>query len=102
MSRPHPLLNLYLARLREFYRAPAQIFWVYGFPTVLAVCLGLAFQSRPPEAVQVDLVANPVSAPVEKVLRDYNASAVRAGKPRLVLRVEPLEPAIKRLETGKT
>ena len=41
------LAELYLTRLREFYRQPARIFWVYGFPTVLAIGLGLAFRSRP-------------------------------------------------------
>ena len=45
MSHYHPLRGLYLARLREFYRQPARLFWVYGFPTVLALGLGLAFQS---------------------------------------------------------
>jgi len=102
MARSHPLFQLYLARLREFYRQPARIFWVYGFPTVLAVCLGFAFQSRPPESVQVDLVGNSASAPVEKTLRDYNARARASGKPSLLLKVEPAEAAMLRLKTGKT
>ena len=38
------------SRLKEFYRQPARLFWVYGFPTVLALGLGLAFQSRVPES----------------------------------------------------
>ena len=37
MASYHPLRSLYLARLREFYRQPARIFWVYGFPTLLGV-----------------------------------------------------------------
>jgi ABC-2 type transport system permease protein len=102
MSRPHPLFNLYLSRLREFYRAPARIFWVYVFPTVLAVCLGLAFQSRPPESVQVDLIQGPASGPVEKALRAYAEHARASKKPGLILRVEPEEVALRRLQTGKT
>src|ERR671928_116980 len=31
-----PLAQLTLARLREFFREPAAVFWVYGFPLVLA------------------------------------------------------------------
>ena len=50
MSHYHPLRGLYLSRLREFYRQPARLFWVYGFPTVLALGLGLAFQGRSPRA----------------------------------------------------
>ena len=34
---PRPLPG---SRLREFYRQPARLFWVYGFPTVLALGLG--------------------------------------------------------------
>src|SRR5205809_1109723 len=71
MARSHPLRELYFSRLREFYRQPARIFWVYGFPTVLAICLGFAFQSRPPESIQLDLVDSPSAAPVKKALQDY-------------------------------
>ena len=56
MLRSSPLFQLYLVRLRDFYRQPARVFWVYGFPTMLAVALGFAFQSRPPAPIQVDLV----------------------------------------------
>lgn len=102
MARSHPLLALYKSRLREFYRQPARIFWVYGFPTVLAVCLGLAFKSRPPESLQVDLVANGASPPIEKELRDYDSKAASLKKPRLILEVKPAEAVMKRLQTGKT
>jgi ABC-2 type transport system permease protein len=102
MPRAHALRNLYLSRLREFYRAPARIFWVYGFPTLLAVCLGLAFQSRPPESYQVDVVGGPGSAPVEKALRDYDATAKARNKPGVTVRVGTKGEALRRLETGKT
>jgi ABC-2 type transport system permease protein len=48
MSRWRPLLQLSLARVREFYREPAAVFWVYGFPAFLAIALGLAFGSGTP------------------------------------------------------
>ncbi len=102
MARSHPLRELYLSRLREFYRQPARIFWVYGFPTVLAVILGLAFKSQPPVSIPVDLVKNSASAPVEKTLRDYDHKARAAGRPGLVLTIEPRDVALKRLRTGKT
>ncbi len=102
MARSHSLRELYLSRLREFYRQPARIFWVYGFPTLLAVCLSMAFNSRPPESIQVDLVSGPSSAPIEKALRDYNARALAENRASLVLQVQPLDLALKRLRTGKT
>jgi ABC-2 type transport system permease protein len=48
-----PLAQLTLARLREFFREPAAVFWVYGFPLILAVALGVAFRNRPVEQIPV-------------------------------------------------
>ena len=44
-----PLGQLVLARLREFYRQPEAVFWVYGFPLVMIVILGSAFRNKPVE-----------------------------------------------------
>lgn len=49
------LWQLTLARFREFYREPAALFWVYGFPLILAFALGLAFRERPVPASTVDV-----------------------------------------------
>jgi ABC-type multidrug transport system permease subunit len=50
-----PLWQLTLARFKEFYREPAAVFWVYGFPLMLALALGIAFRDRPVEQVRVDI-----------------------------------------------
>ncbi len=54
-KRWHPFAQLILARLREFYREPIALFWVYGFPLILAILLGAAFsRGRPlPPTVSV-------------------------------------------------
>ena len=87
----------------SFTGSPRRIFWVYGFPTVLAVCLGLAFQSRPPESVQVDLVEGPGLA---RVWKRRSATTTRrpapSGRAGLVLTVVPRDEALRRLRTGKT
>ena len=57
-----PFRALLLSRLREFYREPEAIFWVYGFPVLLAIGLGIAFRERPPEEVRVDVLSAPASA----------------------------------------
>ena len=98
----HPLRGLYLARLREFYRQPARLFWVYGFPTVLALGLGLAFNRREPEAVVVDLVENPASAAVEQTLRAANDESKAKKTAGISLRVVAEAEANRRLQTGKT
>ncbi len=49
----HPLRELILARVREFFREPEAIFWVYGFPILLAVGLGIAFRTSGEEPVRI-------------------------------------------------
>lgn len=49
----HPLIQLTMARLREFYREPEALFWVFGFPVVLAAALGIAFRNRGPGELAV-------------------------------------------------
>src|SRR3954453_20593694 len=98
MTRYSSLRALYLARIREFYRQPARIFWVYGFPLILAIGLGLAFESRPPQSIQVDLVQNAASTPIEKVLSDYHERSRRDGRPGLLLTVGPADKTLDRLD----
>jgi len=110
MLRSSPLLQLYLVRLRDFYRQPARVFWVYGFPTLLAIALGFAFRNRPPAPVSIDLIEGPGAAAIKAAITDYNAALERekaAGKPRLYaspveIHQAPEDEAIKRLNTGKT
>jgi ABC-type multidrug transport system permease subunit len=54
-----PLTELTWARIRELTREPEAVFWVFVFPILLAAILGLAFRSRPPEALPVGIVAGP-------------------------------------------
>jgi ABC-type multidrug transport system permease subunit len=54
-----PLAELTLARIRELAREPEALFWVFVFPILLTAILGLAFRSRPPEALPVAVVEGP-------------------------------------------
>ena len=45
--RQHPFFSLILARVREFLREPAAIFWVYVFPLIMVLALGIAFREKP-------------------------------------------------------
>jgi ABC-2 type transport system permease protein len=54
--RDSPLWQLTRTRLVEFVRDPGALFWVFGMPLVLAIALGLAFRTRPPEASRVAVV----------------------------------------------
>jgi ABC-type multidrug transport system permease subunit len=69
-----PLVELTLARTRELTREPEAIFWVFVFPILLTAILGLAFRSRPPEALPVAVVESP---------RAQARLAALAGQPEL-------------------
>src|SRR5881397_577958 len=55
-ARRHPFLLLVLARLRELMREPEVVFWVFIFPILLAVGLGVAFRNKPPDEIIVGVV----------------------------------------------
>lgn len=61
-----PLVQLLLTRLREFLREPSAIFWVYGFPLLLAVILGTAFMPREPAPLVVAVVTDDPDHPLVK------------------------------------
>jgi ABC-2 type transport system permease protein len=50
------IVQLTLVRFREFIRQPEAVFWTFVFPILLAVGLGLAFRSRPPERPRIGVV----------------------------------------------
>lgn len=51
--RSRPLWQLTRARVLEFIREPEAIFWVFVFPVLMALGLGIAFRNRPVESLRV-------------------------------------------------
>ena len=49
--------HLLTARLLELKREPEVIFWVFGFPILLALGLGIAFRNKPADVTPVAIVA---------------------------------------------
>src|SRR5260221_6438295 len=94
--RYRPLGQLILARLREFYREPEAVFWVYGFPILMVVLLGIAFRNKPVEQVRVDLIKDPLAEETK------NALAKGAPEKTFVAEINDDETAHLRLRTGKT
>ncbi|MEZ5312946.1 MAG: hypothetical protein R2862_04445 [Thermoanaerobaculia bacterium] len=90
--RSWPLVQLTLARLREFLREPEAIFWVFIFPLLLAIALGVAFRNRPPEPIPVGIEDGAFA----ELRRDALAAAETIA-PQILLRPE----AERSLATGK-
>jgi ABC-2 type transport system permease protein len=67
----------------EFWRSPEAVFWTYGFPLLMCVVLGFAFQNGEPRPVPIGIVEGPGAVQAAEVL---------AQNPRLVLeRLTPIE-----------
>ncbi len=92
----NPLWHLTLARVREFYREPAALFWVYGFPLVLAGALGLAFSEKPVPAAIVDVQDDPANPDATERLR-----AALAADPGVTVAVHDAAACRQRLRTSK-
>lgn len=91
--RELPLVQLTLARYREFYREPEAVFWTFIFPVLMAAGLGLAFRSKPPEVVKV--------AVVREAPRADSVAAGLSREPALDVRVLDDTAARQALRTGK-
>ena len=53
--------HLLMARMLELKREPEVVFWVFVFPLLLALGLGIAFRNKPGDAASVAIVAGPES-----------------------------------------
>ena len=93
-----PLGQLVLARLRAFYREPEAVFWVYGFPLLMVVALGIAFRNKPVEQVDVDVQAGPQAEKVrDALLRQSTARGLTFD-----VQIDDEETSRRRLRTGRT
>ena len=86
------LVQLTLAWVRGFYREPEAIFWVFGFPIVLAFALGIAFKNRGPGELRVG---------VQRGAGDSVAARVLDAAPGLTAAVLDSAAARAQLRTGR-
>jgi hypothetical protein len=89
----HPIIELSLARLREWVREPEAIFWAFIFPIVISVALAVAFPGQGSRPVVVGIAhepgtRNPAAAKLRAVLEGVDAVVLRdvpaAGELRMI------------------
>jgi len=88
-------LHLLVARLKELRREPEVVFWVFLFPLLLALGLGIAFRNKPADVTSVAIVSGPGA---------QDALAMIQGSPlKSSIRAEVLDPtsAMKGFRLGK-
>ena len=89
----NPIWALTLARLKEFLRRPEALFWVYFFPILMVIVLGVAFRNKPQEIIYVDILDN-----------EYADALTAQLEPQTFLKIRRVQDsdARKRLRTGKS
>jgi len=80
-----PLLQLTRVRMFGFLREPEAVFWVFAFPVLMALALGIAFRSSGPARSRIGVLSGPGAEPVVK--------ALEASKDLEVIRIAPDESA---------
>ena len=97
MNSQHPLAQLMLFRIRDFLREPSALFWVFGFPLLTSLALGLAFRDRElpelavavadgPEADRLTPVLEAVDGlKAQRMTEEAGRDALRRGKVAVVL-----------------
>jgi ABC-2 type transport system permease protein len=72
-------LHLLMARMKEFKREPEVVFWVFGFPILLSLGLGIAFRNKPADVTAIAVVAGPNAQDVlDLIQRSPQKSSVHA------------------------
>lgn len=92
MMRWRVVREVALTTFREFWRSPDAVFWTYGFPLMMAVVLGFAFQPAPLPPVPVAVVAGERAEELAASLR---------RSPRLAVEILSHEAADRALARGR-
>ena len=71
--------QLLLVRMKELWREPEVIFWVFAFPVLLAAGLGIAFRNKPADVSRVVVAEGPGAVHAMELLQSSpRASSVHA------------------------
>lgn len=89
----HPVVQLFLARYREFIRQPEAVFWSYIFPLVMMIALGMAFRNEPMEKIHVFVEDSDSAETLQKSLEAAGRFIVTRGSS---------EQARRQLRAGKS
>lgn len=93
MNNLRPIGQLILCTIKTYLREPEAIFWTYGFPLLMIVCLGVAFDSSAPQKILVDVVSEKGGAAIASALESGAEFKVHSG---------PEDEVLLRLRRNKT
>ena len=87
-----PLVELTLARLREFVREPEALFWTFLFPVIMSVAMAIAFPASGGQTVRVGVSPGAETAHLRQAL---------AGVSDVVVREIPVDDQLRALRDGE-
>ena len=76
-----PIIQLALARLREFVREPEALFWTFVFPVVMSVVMAVAFPAGGSTPVLVGIAVGPDEQAIRQALGEEDGITVRDLEP---------------------
>jgi ABC-type multidrug transport system permease subunit len=88
-----PVFQLLLCHIRGYLREPEAIFWTYGFPLLLVIGLGIAFDASDQRETLVDLVRGQGADEIAPLLE---------GNTSFRLRTSNYDEALQRLKRNQT
>ena len=87
-----PLVELTLARFREFVREPEALFWTFLFPIIMSIAMAIAFPAGGGQTVRVGVTAGAESHALQQAL---------AGVKDVVVREIPADAQLRALRNGE-
>jgi ABC-2 type transport system permease protein len=87
-----PLVELTLARLREFVREPEALFWTFLFPIIMSIAMAVAFPASGGQTVRIGVSPGSETAALRQVL---------AGDKDIVVREIPVDDQLRALRDGE-
>jgi ABC-2 type transport system permease protein len=110
-KRHSPLWELSGARIKQFFREPGSVFWVFVFPLLITVALGIAFRNQGPSRPRVAVIAGPGAdtaaaalATVARVEIDdpaQTALRLKTGDVLLAVAAPPGQPVVYRFDPSR-
>ena len=88
----YPLVELTLTRMREFLREKEAVFWVFVFPVLMTVALGIAFRNTAPDKTLVAIEADAKASETASLL---------SRSPEIAATVLSPDEAARQLRSGK-
>ena len=93
MSSVNPLFQLIVCNMKGYLREPEAIFWTYGFPLLMVIGLGVAFDTSGRQALKFDVVEGETTRGVLSSL---------GSNPDFGITVKPKREALIRLRRNQT